>query len=342
MSRPVEPRAVPAGWPALVLTAGRGDRLRPLSLLRAKPALPVAGVPLAGRILRWLAASGIRDALLNLHHLPASVTAAVGDGSAHGLRVRYSWEREILGSAGGPAHALPLLASDRFFIVNGDTLTDVDLAGLAEAHLASGARVTMSLIANPDPGHFGGVSVAPDGAITGFTPRGPANPGLHFIGAQAVNADVFAGLDQNAPAETVMGIYREMMRAQPGSVRAFVSDAAFQDIGTAYDYRETCLRVAGQEGQDDGLAGSRVHIAPDARVIRSILWDDVRVGSGARIENCVIADGVTVPEGTRFTGLVIRRGDTTEPDEGETRAGELLVSDVAARRRPSPGVVTRL
>src|SRR5512147_2300207 len=120
--------------PVLVLTAGLGTRLRPLSRVRAKPAIPVAGEPLVRRILRSLAAAGITRAVLNLHHLPETITAAVGDGTDLGIPVRYSWENPVLGSAGGPRRALPLLDTDRFLIINGDTLTDLDLEGLVLEH----------------------------------------------------------------------------------------------------------------------------------------------------------------------------------------------------------------
>ena len=139
---------------ALVLTAGLGTRLRPLTYVRAKAAVPVNGEALARRVLRWLARQGIHQVVLNLHHHPASIAAAVGDGSDLGLQVRYSWEQPVLGSAGGPKHALPLLTdrtrggADTFLIVNGDTLTDVDVARVIDAHTRSGALVTMALVPN--------------------------------------------------------------------------------------------------------------------------------------------------------------------------------------------------
>src|SRR6187549_2680097 len=116
--------------PALVLTAGLGTRLRPLSYVRAKGALPLAGEPLARRILRGLHEAGVRDAVLNLHHLPHTLTGALGDGSDIGMCLRYSWEMPVLGSAGGPRRALPLLSNrgESFLIVNGDTLTNVNVA----------------------------------------------------------------------------------------------------------------------------------------------------------------------------------------------------------------------
>ena len=113
--------------PALVLTAGLATRLRPLSLVRAKAAVPVAGQPLVRRILAQLRAAGVSEAVLNLHLLPHTIAGVVGDGSDLGMRVRYSWERPILGSAGGPRLALPLLDESTFLITNGDTLTDAGI-----------------------------------------------------------------------------------------------------------------------------------------------------------------------------------------------------------------------
>ena len=133
---------------ALVLTAGLGTRLQPLTSVRAKPAMPVAGEPLIRRIITWLSGQGVTELVLNLHHLPQTLTGVVGDGSDLGVQVRYSWEQPVvLGSAGGPRHALPMIGpttgpptdNDAFFLVNGDTMTDLDLRALAAAHDASGA-----------------------------------------------------------------------------------------------------------------------------------------------------------------------------------------------------------
>ena len=156
-----------AGWPVLVLTAGLATRLQPLSSVRAKAALPVAGDALITRILRWLHAAGIRRVVLNLHHRADSITRIVGDGSRLDLSVRYSWEAEILGSAGGPARAVPLLESDRFLIVNGDTLTDVDLRALATQHVDANAVVTMAVV-DGDP-RYNGVIADESGSVRGST-----------------------------------------------------------------------------------------------------------------------------------------------------------------------------
>lgn len=317
----------------MVLTAGLGTRLAPLSNLKAKPALPVAGVPLAGRVLRWLAQGGVADAVLNLHHRPESITAAIGDGSAYGVRVRYSWEPRVLGSAGGPARALPMLDADQFFVVNGDTLTDLDVMSLAALHRSSGAEVTLAVVPNPDPLHYGGVEVDGLGRVTGFSAPGPDNRGWHFIGVQAVNASVFAGLNPDEPASTISGIYGAMIAGRPGAVRAMTCAAAFFDIGTAADYLETCLAIGRSEGLGDVLAGARAAVDGGARVTRSVLWDDVAVAGGAALDECVVADGVRIPAGLRLSRRVIVSRGSGAPAAGAECTGELLVTPLDAQRR---------
>ena len=193
---------------ALVLTAGLGTRLRPLTLVRAKPAIPLAGEPLITHIARWLSSQGVTDLVLNLHYKPESITQVIGDGVHLGCRVRYSWEQPaVLGSAGGPRLASPIVtaglpASAPFFIVNGDTLTDLALAPLAAAHDASGALVTMALVPNRHPDRYGGVRLDARGQVTGFARRGAdARGSYHFIGvqlAQDLLDDVSAGVASGA------------------------------------------------------------------------------------------------------------------------------------------------
>jgi mannose-1-phosphate guanylyltransferase len=317
----------------MVLTAGLGTRLAPLSDLKAKPALPVAGVPLAGRILRWLAGAGVTDAVLNLHHRPESITGAIGDGSRFGVRVRYSWEPRILGSAGGPARALPLLDAERFFLVNGDTLTDVDLAALSARHAASAAAVTLAVIPNPDPLHYGGVMLDEDGCVTGFSAPGPGNPGWHFIGVQAVERSVFASLDPDQPVDTFAGTYRRMIATRSGAIRAMTAQAAFFDIGTAADYLETCLAIDRTEGLGDVLAGSRTAVHRGAHVTRSVLWDDVEIADDVSLDECVVADGVRIPPGVRLSRRAIVPCGDRLPGAGDARVGDLFVSPLDAQRR---------
>jgi NDP-sugar pyrophosphorylase family protein len=317
-----------AGTRALVLTAGLGTRFEPLTQARAKGAAPVDGEPLARRTIRWLGTHGVRDLVLNLHHMPHSLTAVVGDGGDLGARVRYSWESPVLGSAGGPRHALPLLldglprgARGTFVLVNGDTLTDVDLPAMLDQHRRTGALVTMALIPNPRPDKYGGVLLDADRVVTGFTSRRAAGAaeGFHFIGPQVVEPEAFMALQDGVAAESVMGIYPAWMASRPGSIRGFVSDASFHDIGTPADLLETSLGLAAADGRPDRPRWGRgVHVDGTARVTRSVLWDEVTIGARAVITECVIADGVRIPDGAVITRCAVVRGtrslETTKLD----------------------------
>ena len=314
---------------ALVLTAGLGTRLRPLTYLRAKAAVPVNGEPLARRAIRWLVDQGVRDLVLNLHHLPATVTGVVGDGSDLGARVRYTWEQPVLGSAGGPRRALPLLVPANrgtFIIVNGDTLTDVDLAAMVALHAETGAAVTMALIPNPSPDKYGGVKVSDGRWVTGFTRAGTAPESYHFIGVQIVNSGVFVDLQDGVPAETVNALYPRLIADNPRSINACISGASFRDIGTPADYLGTALELAAAEGDRMISGRSRVHAG--ASIVRTAVWDDVTIGDRADLVECIVCDGANVPAGARYRRCAIVPAGGRSPQPDERVEGGLLIRDI--------------
>jgi|SoiMethySBSTD1v2_1073268.scaffolds.fasta_scaffold01094_21 NDP-sugar pyrophosphorylase family protein len=327
------PQAAATALRALVLTAGLGTRLEPLTYIRAKAAVPVNGDTLARRVIRWLVSEGSRDLVLNLHHQPASIASSVGDGSDLGARVRYSWENPVLGSAGGPRHALPLLfdvpaGNNRqpFLIVNGDTLTNVGIADMHAAHTASGATVTMALIRNPRPDKYGGVVISDEQWVTGFTRAGSANRSYHFVGVQIAEARAFEALTDGVPSETVNQIYPRLIAADPHSIGAYVCDASFRDIGTPADYLETSLYLAGLEG-DRLASGTRVGIHPTASAVRTAIWDDVTIGAGAKLIECILCDGAVVPAGARYQRCAILPARGHGPKGRQRIEGNLLIAD---------------
>jgi NDP-sugar pyrophosphorylase family protein len=284
-----------------------GTRLHPLTAVRAKPALPVAGEPLVRRIVAVLAAERVNNITVNLHHLPHTLTAVLGDGADLGARVRYSWEvPRLLGSAGGPRQALDIIGAQTFWLINGDTLTDVDLAAMAREHRESGARVTLALVPNREFLRYGGVGVAADGTVVGFVSRGPAAAGSwHMVGTQLVEYDVFAGIPPGDPAHSIGGIYDRLVAERPGAIRAFRCDAAFWDIGTVSDYWRTSQQLA---GDNDRLWEPGVDVPSSARVDRSILWRGARVGDRADLDECIVTDDVVVPAGATYSRTILLRG----------------------------------
>jgi NDP-sugar pyrophosphorylase family protein len=278
--------------------------------------VPVAGEPLVRRLLRYGAAWGIRDFVLNLHYLPETITAHVGDGGDLGVRVRYSFESPVLGSAGGPRKALALLPAEPFFIINGDTLTNVDLQALAENHCGTGALVTIAVIPNDRPERYGGLIVDSSGRFHSVVPPGSHVRSYHVVGVQMAHPSAFARLPVNEPADSIGALYKELVKENPGHVRAFLCGADFWDVGTPADYLEACLSIGKTEGNVLQIGHGSV-VEPSAAVIESVLWDDVTVGAGTTLERCIIADGVKLPSGASFRNCAIIQRD-----------GELIVADI--------------
>jgi NDP-sugar pyrophosphorylase family protein len=316
---------------ALVLTAGLGTRLRPLTDVRAKPAIPVAGEPLIRRIAAWLVSRGVDELVLNLHHRPETLTAILGDGCDLGARVRYSWEvPRILGSAGGPRLARAIVGADPFLIVNGDTLTDVNIGALQRQHADTDALVTLALMPHPRPGRYRGVVADADGRVTGFAPAESPVESWHFVGVQAVNAEVFAPLAPGQAAESVAGLYQELVARHPGRVRAFRAGGEFRDVGTADDYLRTCLDMASRLGLGEPPAGVGTVVGASAKLVHSVLWDRVRVGARATLDRCVVADDVVIPPGARFARSAIVRAGSGPAGPHDMIVGDLLVSPLGA------------
>lgn len=288
--------------PAIVLTAGLGTRLSPLTLVRAKPAVPVVGIPLVLRLLRWLADQGVQSVVLNLHHLPDTITRVVGQGDGTALQVRYSWEQTILGSAGGPRWALSLL-DRRFFVINGDTLTDLDLSDLQQTHDRSNADITLATTDHPDSSRYGGVEVNKAGLAVRFCPAGM--PSQHFVGVQLVESSVFQGLAEGTPAATIGGVYDLLLARGPGRIATHHIDGNFYDVGTPADYLAASLEISRQEGHDRLPTGNRNRIHPTAVLTRTILWDEVVIGEHCQLTDCIVADGVTLPSHTIASRMVI-------------------------------------
>ncbi len=299
---------------ALILAAGLGTRLAPLSAIRAKAALPVAGEAIIRRQVRWLAAAGVRQVIVNLHHLPATVTAVLGHGDDLGVAVRYSWEPQVLGSAGGPRQAFDLVDSDRLIVVNGDTITDLDLPALVAEHVRLRPLVTMAM-ASARSG-YNALLVDADGCFAGVRRAGAESEGepaglqaAHFTGVQVVERRAFAAVAPGTPVETIKALYPRLVDSDPAAVRGWRSEASFFDVGTPAEYlRSAQVLAAGLGLPLDRGAGTEVDAT--AEVIGSVLWNDVRVGARASVRDCVLADGVVVPPGaTLERATVVRRAD---------------------------------
>jgi len=211
---------------AMILAAGRGERMRPLTDRCPKPLLEAGGKPLIAWHLEALAAAGFREVVINQAHLGAMLEQALGDGARWGLRIAYSAENPALETAGGIARALPLLGAGPFLVVNGDVFCDFPLAratGIAARLRAEALLAWCLLVPNP-PHHPGGDFSLADGLL-GADERGR----LTFSGLGIYDPALFAGLDGNTPAGLA-----PLLRAAAAQRRAAAErhDGLWIDVGT--------------------------------------------------------------------------------------------------------------
>ncbi len=307
----------------MVLAAGLGLRMRPLTEKRAKPALPVLGRPLIQHTLERLRLAGVRDVVINLHHKPGSVRRVVGDGRRFGLRVRYSHEPRILGTGGGPRKARRLLRGPSVLLVNGDMLFDFDLRWLLERHRRSGAPATLALLPNPDPSAYGAVVTDAAGRILSLAgrPRPARGRVSLFTGVQVLDPALLERLPPGA-SDSVRDLYAPLV-AEGVRLLGVRVRGAWYDLGGPAQYLasqrlmlrrlglarvvERSARVEPGARVTAAVVGAGCWIARGARVEASVLWEKVAVGAGASVKRCVIAEGVRIRAGERVEGQLVTR-----------------------------------
>jgi len=205
---------------AMVLAAGLGTRMRPLTLDRAKPVLPVLNRPLLHWTLEMLASHGVEEVMINLHYLPRSVRAAVGDGRAFGLKVSYSFERDILGTGGGPRKVRHWIGDETLLLLNGDVVFDFDLTALRRRHERGGAPATLALLPNPDLRRYSPVITGPDGRVKSIAglPRPARGTASMFTGVHILDPALLDRLSDKIAS--LVGLDRSVVRRLGGQGRA--------------------------------------------------------------------------------------------------------------------------
>lgn len=203
---------------AMILAAGLGTRMRPLTDRIPKALVPVAGRPLIEYALRFVQYHGIKDVVVNLHHLGDRIRDTLGDGSAYGLGIRYSPEDPILDTGGGIKQAQPLLDGAPFLVLNADTILDFDVADFLTAHRRAGALATLLLRPNPDPQRFGLIETDRRGLIRRIrgephdvTMTEKLSPAM-FTGCQILEPAIFAHMPAGRAFSTTHDLYPRLIR----------------------------------------------------------------------------------------------------------------------------------
>ena len=295
---------------ALVLAAGYGTRLWPLTADRTKPAVPFLGRPLVVHALAALARLGVKEAAVNVHYRPESVRAALRDLPAGLPAVRVSEEPEILGTAGAMDPLREFLGAGPFVLMNGKVVCDLDLAPIVEAHRRARALATLVLVENPRRDPFREVLVGEGGRLAGFgampEPSSTGPVPLAFTGIQVLEPAILDYVPRGRPSDTVRDVYPRAL-ADGRTLLGLVARGTWGDPSTPRRYLDAHLAVS-----PAGFVPKTAVVEAGARVDRAVLWDGVRVEAGAVVEDAVVGEGAVVPAGVRIAGGVAVRADVAE------------------------------
>jgi mannose-1-phosphate guanylyltransferase len=301
---------------AVILVGGEGTRLRPLTSTVPKPVVPLVDRPFIAYMLEWVARHGVDDVVMSCGFLATAVRNVLGDGSQYGLRLRFIEEPEPRGTAGALKYAEDFL-DERFLMLNGDVLTDLDLTAQIAQHDATGAVGTLALVPVADPTAYGLVRQHPDQSVKEFVEK----PSADQIDTKLISAGAYvlerAVLDL-IPADRNVSIEREVWPQLVGEgLYGFAADAYWLDIGTPERYLQgtfdilegnVVTAVADRLGPGYLAVGERVQaegrIVPPALVERGC-----EIGAGAHVGSLVVlGEGVSVGEGTTIERSVVLNG----------------------------------
>lgn len=304
---------------AMILAAGFGTRLFPLTIDRTKPAIPFLGKPLVGYVAEYVAKFGFKDVIVNLHHQPDSVKQALGNGKEFGVNISYTIEEpSILGTAGALDNARKYLENETFLIINGKIITDIDISKAIETHKKSGAIATMVLKENPQREKFTEVLVENDlvkGFGTGFpklldetrNPKSEIRNPLMFTGIHILEPRVFDYIPRNVYSDIVPTFYNPAIK-NGEKIAAHITDGKWFELSTIPRYLDISLKML--NGSAERLViGQNSRIASTAKVEDSVIWDDVSISENAEIYRSIIGDGVSINDNQIYKNVAIVRAE---------------------------------
>ena len=319
---------------ALVLSAGLGQRLRPLTRQLAKPLLPVLGEPVLSRTLAELSRVQCELAVVNLHHLGDQIREALGQ-SVHGVPVSYAEEREILGTLGAlGAAARALSEGDCALMINGDSLCRWPLRRLLKSHRRSGALVTLLAIERPPfPGRL---AVSKTGALLQLrherdVPEADvAHRGLVFGGAQVLSRQILDRVGGRIePADVVSELYEPMLDAgEP--IHVVTTRARWHDLGTPWRYLQGVIDWARRDVRRSWRS-RQAEIESGCRLRAAVVERRARIGTGSRIESSVVLEGAHIGDGCRLRESIVAPGVSLPAGTGVERR---LVTPLSSGRDP--------
>jgi mannose-1-phosphate guanylyltransferase/mannose-1-phosphate guanylyltransferase/phosphomannomutase len=321
----------------MVMAAGLGTRLRPLTYEVPKPMVPVANRPVMELLLRLLAGQGFGEVVANLHWFPETIESRFGDGSRQGVDLTYIREPELTGTAGGVRAARAFLTAEPgpFCVLAGDALTDVDLNALAEAHARTNGIATLATKRVPNVSEYGVVVADADGRVSGFQEKPDRSEALSDLAncmIYVLEPEIFDYFPDSDPVDFALDVFPELL-AHDVPFYVHVADAYWNDVGSLPEYLQGNLDVvrgavgvhaAGElvDGDREGALGDGIEssgqilVGEGARIEAGarldgplVIGPEASVGAGARLRESVLLPGAAVAEDTLVAGAIVgRRG----------------------------------
>ena len=319
---------------ALILAGGEGTRLRPLTTKIPKPVVPLANRPFISYMLDWLEGHGFDDIVMSCGFLAEGVRKVLGSGDRGGITIQYVEETEPLGTAGPVKLAEPML-QERFAVLNGDILTDIDLSSVVRFHESRGARVTLTLTPVEDPSSYGVILTDDDGEVQAFIekPQGEAPSNLINAGIYVLEREVVAAI----PEGRAVSFEREVFPSLVGAGLYGIERGGYWlDIGTRERYLQATRDIlagvvdsAVDPGSGPGtqvdpeavvfdplLTGSSCRIEAQAEIGPDVtLGDRCTIGAGAIVRDSALHDGASVGEGAAVVGSIVGAETSVGPGQ---------------------------
>jgi mannose-1-phosphate guanylyltransferase len=318
---------------AMVMAAGLGTRLRPITYEIPKPMVPVANRPIMEHILVLLARHGLDRVIANLHWFPETITGRFGDGSSLGIELTYSYEDSLLGTAGGVRNVREYFGSEPFLVMAADALTDVDLAALADAHRANDGIATLAVKRVRNVSEYGVVVTGSDGRVQGFQEKPDPAEALSNLAncmIYVLDPEVFDYFPDKHEVDFALDVFPALL-GHDVPFFVHVTDAYWNDIGSLPEYLQ---------GNMDALTGA-VAVEPAGELVdgeADLAAGDpgfngrVLVGAGAEIDPAARVDGPTViGPGARIGPKAMVKESVLLPG-AEVGAEGLLAGSIAGRR----------
>ena len=334
---------------AMILAAGLGTRLRPITYAMPKPMVPVLNRPVMEHIVRLLAGHGFTETIANLHWFPELIEGYFGDGSALGVDLSYSREEKLLGTSGGVRNAAEFLGGS-FLVISGDALTDIDLGAMREFHESHDGIATLATKRVEDTSQFGVAITGGDGRVQGSQEKPDpsealsdlANCGIYMFRKEIFDFFPEPGTSKAAGegdppgfADWAMDVFPRLL---DGDVPFYSHevDAYWNDIGNLDELRQgnfdalygavavepgapevadgvrAASPVEGVEVEAPALIGAGVELGAGSRIEGpAIVGDGCRIGAGARVRDSILLEGAEVPAGGFLIGAIA--GSATKP-----------------------------